>query len=226
MNGVARWADPAFDDRSWTAIRVPGYWEDQGYPALDGVAWYRTAFTLDSTALHHRLTLSLAAIDDDDIAWLNGVEIGRTNGYNVERRYDLPDSALRAGRNVLAIRVSDGGGGGGINGATSLMLDDGTQRSLEGQWAFKVARVTLGTDGQRINKIPSILYNKMVHPLLPLAITGVLWYQGESNANNVQQAEAYQQQFIDLIQSWRRAWNGGRSSFPFLWVQLPGYGRP
>src|SRR2546423_106904 len=129
VNGAARWADPALDDHSWDDIRVPGYWEGQGYPGLDGIAWYRTA-------------------------------------------------------------------------------------------------VTLGTDGQHINKIPSVLYNKMIRPILPLAIKGVLWYQGESNANNVQQAVAYQAQFRTLIQSWRHDWNGGRASFPFLWVQLPGFGRP
>ena len=226
VNGAARWADPALDDHSWDDIRVPGYWEGQGYPGLDGIAWYRTAFTLDSSEIRNGLTLSVAAIDDDDIAWLNGVEIGRTNGYNVERRYRIPGSALRPGRNVLAIRVSDGGGGGGINAAPSLIVGDGAQRSIEGIWKFKVGRVTLGTDGQHINKIPSVLYNKMIRPILPLAIKGVLWYQGESNANNVQQAVAYQAQFKTLIESWRHDWNGGRASFPFLWVQLPGFGRP
>jgi sialate O-acetylesterase len=226
VNGAARWADPALDDRSWDSIGVPSYWEDQGYPGLDGIGWYRTAFMLDSSELRRGLTLSVTAIDDDDITWLNGVEIGRTNGYNVERHYHVPESVLRAGRNVLAIRVLDRGGGGGINGAASLSFDDGTRRSLEARWKFKVARVTLGTDGQRINKIPSVLYNKMVHPILPFAIKGVLWYQGESNANNVQQASAYQAQFMTLIQSWRHDWNGGRAPFPFLWVQLPGFGRP
>ena len=226
VDGAARWADPALDDRSWAGIRVPGYWEDDGYPALDGVAWYRTEFTLDSAEVARRLTLSIAAIDDDDITWLNGVEIGRTNGYNVERRYRVPEAALHVGRNVLAVRVTDGGGGGGINGATSLVFDDGARRSLEGRWRFKVARVVLGTDGQRINKIPSVLYNKMLYPILPFAIKGVLWYQGESNANNRQQAVAYRQQFMTLVRSWRRTWNGGGRSFPFLWVQLPGYGRP
>ena len=225
VDGHALWADPILDDRSWASIRVPSYWEDDGYPGLDGVAWYRTEFTLDSAEVARRLTLSIAAVDDDDIAWLNGVEIGRTNGYNVERHYRVPEAALHVGRNVLAVRVSDGGGGGGINGAASLVFDDTLRRSLEGRWRFKVARVVLGTDGQRINKIPSVLYNKMLYPILPFAIKGVIWYQGESNANNRQQAEAYRQQFRTLIGSWRRAWNGGRRTFPFLWVQLPNYGR-
>ena len=46
----------------------------------------------------------------------------------------------------------------------------------------------------------------MLHPLLPFAIKGVIWYQGESNANNVAQAAAYRGQFSSLITSWRREW--------------------
>lgn len=224
--GVARWADPALDDRAWSDIRVPAYWEPQGYPAMDGVAWYRTTVMLDSSDISKGVTLSVAAIDDDDITWMNGIEIGRTNGYNVPRSYRIPPNALHAGANVLTVRVFDSGGGGGINGTTSLTFGDGTRRSLAGVWKFRVGRVTLGTDGQRINKIPTVLYNKMVYPLLPLAIKGVLWYQGESNANNAAQAAAYREQFASLVTSWRREWTGGGGKFPFLWVQLPGFGRP
>ena len=225
VDGAARWADPALDDKSWKPIRVPAYWESQGYPGLDGVAWYRLDFSLDAAELRAGVALICPAIDDDDITWVNGVEIGRTSGYNVRRSYAIPASALHAGRNVLTVRVTDYSGGGGINEGPSLVVG-GTSRPLDGTWKFKVGRVTIGTDGQRINKIPTVLYNKMVYPMLPLSIKGVLWYQGESNANNAQQAMAYRNQFATLIRSWRREWSGGRSQFPFLWVQLPGYGRP
>jgi sialate O-acetylesterase len=226
VDGDARWAAPILDDRSWGEIHVPAYWEGQGYPGLDGIGWYRRSFVLDSNEVRRGVTIAIAAIDDDDIAWVNGVEIGRTNGYNVQRRYRIPDSVVHVGPNELTIRVADGGGGGGINGAASLVFADGGQQSLEGEWKFKVGRVILGTDGQWINKIPSVLYNKMVHPILPLAIKGVIWYQGESNADNEQQSLAYRDQFLTLIDSWRHEWNSRRKPFPFLWVQLPGYGWP
>jgi len=225
VGGVARWADPALDDHDWKSVRVPANWESQGYPGLDGVAWYRVDFTLDAAQLQSAVVLKLAAIDDDDVTWVNGVEVGRTSGYNVRRSYDIPASALRAGRNVLAIRVTDYAGGGGINETVALLVG-GAPKSLDGSWKFKVGRVTIGTDGQRINKIPTVLYNKMVYPILPLSIKGVLWYQGESNANNARQAMDYRAQFATLIRSWRREWSGGHNQFPFLWVQLPGYGKP
>ena len=224
--GQALWADPALDDAAWSEMPVPAYWEGNGYAGMDGVAWYRVAFQLTEREIAAGVAVSLAAIDDDDITWVNGVEVGRTNGYNVARRYPVAPSALHAGRNILAVRVADGGGGGGINGATALVFGDGTQRSLAGAWKFKVGEVSFQPDGQQINKVPSVLYNKMLHPLLPFAIKGVLWYQGESNANNMQQAAAYRGQFTTLIDSWRHAWGSGREAFPFLWVQLPNFGKP
>ena len=225
--GAAPWANPSLDDAAWSTIRVPAYWESQGYAGMDGVAWYRVSFVLDDAERQRAdrgATLSLAAVDDDDITWINGIEIGRTAGYDAHRAYRVPSGALRAGRNVLVVRVTDGGGGGGINGAVSLALDGGAPRALDGEWKFKVGAVTFHADAQHTNKIPTISYNQMIHPLLPFAIKGVIWYQGESNANNVAQAAAYREQFATLIASWRRDLRTGGNSLPFLWVQLPNFG--
>ncbi|HWH68103.1 MAG TPA: sialate O-acetylesterase, partial [Candidatus Sulfotelmatobacter sp.] len=59
------------------------------------------------------------------------------------------------------------------------------------------------------------LYNGMVAPLVPYAIKGAIWYQGESNASR---AEQYRTLFPDMIRCWRRNWN--EPDFPFLCVQL------
>jgi sialate O-acetylesterase len=223
---VAIWSSADFNDASWGMMPVPAYWEAHGYDGMDGVAWYRTSFELSATEAAAGVTLQIAAIDDDDIAWVNGTEIGRTTGYNVVRSYRIPPSALHAGRNVLALRVTDGGGGGGINGAVSLRKADGTATSLAGNWKFAVEQLSFAEDGQVINKVPSVLFNKMVHPILRFRVKGFIWYQGESNANNVAQAQAYKTQFATLITSWRGAWAPSRDTLPFLWVQLPNYGTP
>ena len=227
-NGVAAWADPALDETGWQPIKVPALWETQGYDGMDGVAWYRTSFTLTPEEAAQGGTLSLGPVDDDDITWVNGVEIGRTNGYNKPRTYAVPASALRAGTNVLAVRVVDYQGGGGIYGsADSLRLTiGGAAHPLAGTWKFRVGELSMGMDGQRLNKVPAITYNKMLRPLLPFPIKGVIWYQGESNANNVKQAAAYREQLAKLVTSWREAWRGSGSSptLPFFWVQLPNYG--
>lgn len=62
---------------------------------------------------------------------------------------------------------------------------------------------------------PSVLYNGMIHPIIPFAIKGVVWYQGESNRGNAAQ---YKSLFTDMITSWRQEWNIG--DFPFYFVQI------
>lgn len=226
VHNRALWADPALDDSGWASLPVPSLWEEAGFAGLDGTAWYRTTFSLTEAEAHESVRISLGMIDDDDITWVNGVEVGRTQGYSDRRIYTVPASALRAGSNVLAVRVADGGGGGGLYGsADDFYLEVGsTRRPFAGRWKFKVGAVSLRADAQRINKIPTVLYNQMLHPLLRYPIKGVIWYQGESNANNDKQAAAYREQFAQLIQSWRREWSGSAEHFPFFWVQLPNYG--
>ncbi len=62
---------------------------------------------------------------------------------------------------------------------------------------------------------PSVLFNAMIHPLIPYGIQGTIWYQGENNSGK---AFAYRTLFPALIKSWRDAW--GEGDFPFLYVQL------
>ena len=229
VNGSAPWAAPSLDTSGWRPIHVPALWETEGYADVDGIGWYRTTVTLTADEASRGARLLLGAIDDDDITWVNGVEVGRTNGYNLPRSYDVPASALRAGANVIAVRVADGGGGGGIGGSTIVprLEIGGVSHALPSEWSFRIGELAFGMDGQRINKVPAVTYNRMVYPLLPMPIKGVIWYQGESNANNAAEARAYRTQFATLIRSWRRELNGGKGAdFPFLWVQLPNYGKP
>jgi sialate O-acetylesterase len=70
------------------------------------------------------------------------------------------------------------------------------------------------------NQIATLLYNRMIHPLLPLAIRGVIWYQGEANATDVD-AFKYRDQFVALIKQWRHDFR--QPGLPFLWVQLANF---
>lgn len=82
----------------------------------------------------------------------------------------------------------------------------------------KAAAKTAGTpftkQAPRAPWKPSELYNGMIAPLLPYAINGATWYQGESNAGR---AEQYRSLFADMIRDWRSVWG---SDFTFLCVQL------
>ena len=224
QDGRAVWADPSLDDASWLTISVPNRWEEVGYEGLDGVAWYRTSFDLSAAEASEDITLGLGMIDDGDITWVNGERVGSMEmAWNKPRIYEVPASALREGENIVAVRVEDTGGGGGITGDSDhLFVEiDGDRRPLAGDWKFKPGKVEVNLGSEK-NQIPTLLYNKMIHPLLRFPITGVIWYQGESNAYP-QQAYDYRDQFKSMISDWRARWSAKDDPFPFLWVQLANY---
>jgi sialate O-acetylesterase len=223
----AAWADPALDDRAWATIRVPALWESEGYPGMDGTAWYRTTFELTAAEAARGVRVGLGAIDDSDVAWVNGRRVGgMTSAYSVARVYDVPPAALRAGANVIAVRVDDTGGGGGISGAPSSLFVEvgGVRRPLAAEWRFRVGAVALRADAQRVNKVPTVVHQAMVHPLARYPVAGALWYQGESNANTVEEAAEYRRLLPALVADWRRLWK--RPDLPFLVVQLPNFNPP
>ena len=117
----ARYAARDFDDDTWETLPVPHVWEHAGHPDYDGQAWYRTHFALPPALSGRRDTagpgvfLELGKVDDDDETFVNGVKVGETRGWLAYRRYSVPPRALNwGGENVLAIRVSDAGGAGGL----------------------------------------------------------------------------------------------------------------
>ena len=114
------------DDSDWSEILVPDRWENS-MPELknfDGQAWYRTHFTLDRKRLRQWLMsgrailLTIGGIDDADMAFVNGKPVGHTKRgpgvFRETRNYRVPSNVLKPGENVIAIRVTDYGGTGGI----------------------------------------------------------------------------------------------------------------
>ncbi len=224
------WASsaPTFSSASWPTMTLPQAWEGAGIPGLasfDGVVWYRKAVTLTAAQAQAPLTLHLGPIDDRDTTYVNGVLVGATEDHLVDRAYTVPASSVRAGRNVIAIRVLDTGGTGGVNGRPEQMFVEAGQDkiSLAGDWAYKIGTPLAASDpvpsrGGDPNQ-PAVLYNGMVAPLVSYGIKGAVWYQGESNAGNARQ---YQTLLPTLITDWRGRW--GQGNFPFLIVQLANFG--
>ena len=212
----------ALDEGGWAPMEVPATWESRGYPGMDGTAWYRTRFELREREAQAGVVLGLGKIDDIDTTWVNGVRVGATSGHTVPRVYAVPASALRPGLNTVAVRVVDNGGGGGFTGgADGIFVEPlgGQRRSLAGEWRFRSAAVTVSSAGDK-NRIETLLYNAMIHPLQPYPLAGVIWYQGEANASE-QGAYRYRELFTTLIEGWRGKW--GAPELPFLWAQLAAF---
>ncbi|UCG85436.1 MAG: beta galactosidase jelly roll domain-containing protein [Gemmatimonadota bacterium] len=223
IGGVAHWAAPGLDDSGWFPVPVPSNWEAAGFDGMDGVAWYRTRFELTKDELERDVKLGLGMIDDSDITWVNGVEVGSMdNAWNQVRLYDVPSRVLRVGDNVISVRVEDFQGGGGIAGPRESVFVDvgGDRRRLPDEWRFMVGRVSLNSAGNK-NQVPTLLWNQMIHPLLPFPIRGFIWYQGESNAGGMADALAYAELFAGMVRSWREEWQHG--DLPFFWAQLASF---
>ena len=226
------WDAPATDDAQWQNINVPGNWENAGVSAwkdFDGIALYRRSVDVPAEWAGKDLTLHLGAIDDMDTTYWNGAAIGSGNGWEQQRVYKIPGAQVLAGRNVIAVRVLDTGGGGGMTGPAdqlNLQLDDANKLPLTGQWKFnaavpltKMSAAPLQLNANTPN-IPTVLYNAMIAPLVPYGVKGAIWYQGESNAGR---AEQYGRLLPVLIRDWREKF---ASPLPFHIVQLAGFMAP
>ena len=221
-----------FDDSGWAEMELPVLWEQGGLANFDGLVWFRKTVDVPEGLAGGELTLELGPIDDMDRTWVNGVTVGgheAAGQWATPRRYKIPSNVIKAGRNVIVVRVLDTGGGGGIYGkAEELKLKAGGaggEISLAGKWRYKVGYDLRKMPAQpqpprwaNNPNAPTALYNGMIAPLIPFGIQGAIWYQGESNAGRAYQ---YRELFPLMITNWRQDWNTGE--FPFLFVQLANF---
>lgn len=223
-NGKAPWADNNMNDSDWGEIKTPGYLQQNGLGGFNGIVWIRKFINIPKTWEGKELTLNLGPIDDEDNTFFNGKEVGHTNGWMSARSYKIPSQLVKAGKAVVAIRITDGGGNGGCwGGADNFNLEcNGEKIDLAGNWKYKIAvdirRFTpMPMNTANNPNIPSVLYNAMLKPLIPYAIKGAIWYQGESNAPLAYQ---YRELLPVMISDWREKWG---YDFPFYIVQLANY---
>ena len=145
----SKWANPEFDDSNWDQLTVPGPWEDQGYKDYNGYAWYRKSFRIKEIPPNTTLYLLLGRIDDADVVYLNGKEIGESGkfppdfktAYDRDRKYIVPADLLKAdGENVISVKVYDAYLSGGItDGPTGIYIDEDNELldlNLSGKWKF------------------------------------------------------------------------------------------
>jgi hypothetical protein len=145
------WASPTYDDGDWEEIYVPRRWEREGFNGYDGYAWYRLKVDGKEFLKDRVHFLSLGYIDDVDQVYFNGELIGFSGGFppdyytawQAERKYRIPNELIdQNGENLIAVRVFDKGGEGGIySGDVGLLVaEDGYQEviNLEGLWKLKL----------------------------------------------------------------------------------------
>lgn len=221
------WAEASTDTSDWKKVSFPCSMAKAGY-AGGGVVWFRKEVEIPAE-MGTSWRLDIPRCNGNFAVYANGVMSPNGGG-----RASFPRTALKAGRNTIAIRIHAYPGTGGIAGGDFVVqpFDPKFKRiPLSGEWLCKAEaefKPLLGNaDKPPVPPSDTPLhwlpipahFNTMIHPLIPYAIKGVTWYQGESN---VGRADRYSRHLQVLVKDWRQRW--GQSEFPFYICQLPGYG--
>lgn len=229
-------AAPDASTAGWTTITLPGSLAQNGIPGA-GAIWLRKFVhvpTVPSMELRAGYQLALGTIHGFETVYWNGQKIaGKTiqsSGITEWRRYQVPLAQLTPGQDaVLAIRIYNSVGDAAIDLAHGGFDADGLK--LSGPWQAKAEYSLPNLPNSVIHDYPkeptqpdeprftaSELFNGMINPLIPYAVKGVLWYQGEAN---VARAVQYRTAFPLLIKSWRDTW--GQGDLPFYFCQLANF---
>jgi sialate O-acetylesterase len=229
------WAGLEEPTGAWADMDLPGTWQSRGLNH-SGIVWFRKTIEIPEAWAGRDLQLAIGATDKSDTTYFNNEQVGsitmaeRADSWSHLRTYTVPGKLVKAGRNVIAVRVHSDKYAGGMTGPTEFMkitCPDCTGHAaipLAGTWRYAVEADygLLQLPQEPVSaehfKAPSALFNGMIFPLLAFAIRGAIWYQGESNADRAAQ---YRDLFPVLIRNWREAW--GQGDFPFYFVQLANY---
>ena len=220
------WSAADFDDSSWKTVEIPGGFSELGVPDTAALAWFRKEIDLPDPLPAGRAMLHLGIIERMDTAYINGKEVGASAWVENPRAYFIHDGVLKPGRNVIAIRVLKTKPDGGFLSKPEdlhLALGDKTSVPLAGKWKGQLsvdARPPhpLPMAFENWPVMPTVLYEGMLKPIAPLAITGAIWYQGEQNSPRGYQ---YRKILPAMIADWRSLF--GQGDFPFYIVGLPAF---
>jgi sialate O-acetylesterase len=217
-----KWYDTSIVPKDWNKINIPGYWEDQGVMDLNGVVWYRREIELPISINGIPVKVFMGRIVDADEMYINGKLVGNISYQYPPRRYEIPAGVLKAGKNVIVIRVTNNTGKGGFVPDKPYYLQAGEQKfDLKGEWLYKVGQVYKEYPAMPVISLqnqPAALYNAMIAPLINYAIKGFVWYQGEANTGK---PSLYYQLLPALITDWRNQWK--QPDAPFIYVQLANF---
>ncbi len=218
------WNKETTDTSTWREVTLPNTYATCGIPGYEGTVWIQREFDLPAGWEKKNLIFQLGTIHDTDTTWLNGKEIGRNDSYERVTRYNVPAGVAKAGKNIITLRITNAGGGGiEVNGPQMMVtsdLADSASVPLSGTWRMQET-ASKGQTGRPLignPRVPSVLYNAMIAPLEPCALTGVIWYQGEANAGA---AKTYGKLLPAMIADWRKQFK--RDDLAFHIVSLANY---
>ncbi len=215
-----------YDDKAWKKINQ-NTWGWRG----TGSTWLRQHINIDKQHAGKPARLLLGTLFDADITYVNGKQVGRTYYQYPPRRYDIPEGLLREGDNVITIRFINKQGTAHFIPQKPYLMAFGDDRYSQNPMPADIIRLSeewLHHDGTNmpscpsgnvsLQNVPTTLYNAVLYPLAPYALSGVVWYQGESNTGN---PAPYADYLKKMMGCWRDHWQD--ADMPFCIVQLANY---
>ena len=215
-----------YDDASWNTIKQ----FDWGWRGV-GTVWLRQHVQVDKEHAGKPARLLLGTLFDQDYTYLNGKQIGHTGYQYPPRRYDIPEGLLREGDNVITVRFINKYGVAHFIPEKPYLIAFGDDRFSQNPMPTDVIKLSeewkqhdgasmpsCPSSDVSLQNLPTTLYNAVLHPLAPYALSGVVWYQGESNVGNPAPYETY---LTKMIGNWRTLWQ--QPELPFVVVQLANY---
>lgn len=220
-------AKPANFFDNWQHGNAPSSWEWVGrLYSYRGTGFMQRTVSLDSAYSSINSTISLGPTDADMAVYINGKQLSKGAPGPVTQ-YNVPPGTWKGGMNSLLINLQSAQKnpswfGTGLNGTgvadLNIHFADTTINLADNNWRVMPDLSKPYHFDFLPNNTASDLYNGMINPVVPYAIAGVLWYQGESNAERAYQ---YRTIFPMLINDWRAKW---KEQLPFLFVQLATFG--
>ena len=216
----------------WSPVTLPTLFATVDLPDA-GAVWLQRTITISEASARDSVSLFLGDVHSSVEIYWNGKKIGGSEFNDPRHSVRCQSQDLKAGDNVLAVRLFEADQKAGIAPGKSkfrLEFQSGGYMPLAGPWLakteFELPRLAAGQEAAPMRPAfpgakqdaTSFLYNGMIAPLVPYALRGVLWYQGEANADRATQ---YRQAFPLMITDWRARWQ--RGDFSFYWCQLANF---
>jgi len=216
------WMQPSFNDTQWTEANQ---YQLPITSRFCGTYWLRQHIYIDAAHAGKAAMLKVGTLYDADITYVNGQQVGRTYYQYPPRRYQVPAGLLREGDNVITVRFIN------QNGRPAFWHDKPYQFEFSRTDSLKLSEQWRVHDGVQMPAQPSAptgmqnmastLWNGMLNGLAPYTLSGVVWYQGESNTGRPKE---YEPLLGCLMKSWRQLFQ--QPELPFVIVQLANYMQP
>lgn len=219
-----KYLEPNYDFTKWIANNPMGQWDWKGIWQFRGNGYMARKVEIPADFVEQETTLGLAESYSYNEIYINGSQIfkGILKG---KREIVVPKNTWKSGENRIVIKmnrtIEPEWFGLGLQGsADDVFIASKTEKIPLGRdnWYLMPSFAEKREYGHSSNNIGTTIYNGMIAPIVPFAIRGVLWYQGETNAGRSYQ---YRKTFPLLIEDWRKKWN---DDFYFYFVQLSSFG--